>query len=296
MALPDRLPEPPEGFENHSAVGREAHPDDRPDWLVGAEEGAQSEIGRDGDVEGNTPARLGRVLPMPDLHRPAPPQVSSAAPQRIGVPLESRATPAPAAPPKPTAWTGVGNSVPRLTQAPQGEIRTSFTPKNQEDDVAPIPDDDTGVLAVSLSSGPTPTVAPPIANRKLLEEPWWVVIGERIAGDRRIVIGAGIALLVGIAAFVFWPRPNASISIHTIRKDPELWEGRSVRVSGRVGDDVFPLGSGYVFPLLQGRDTIVVFTRSRTPERKQRVTVIGEVSAGYLDGRARLAILETPTP
>ena len=123
-----------------------------------------------------------------------------------------------------------------------------------------------------------------------------MVLGERLAGDRRILIGIGAAVLVVIAAIVFWPRENASVSLRDIRRSPDQWEGRSVKVSGRVGDDVFPLGSGYVFHLLQGRDTIVVFTRSRVPERKQRLSVVGEVSAGYLDGRARLAILETPTP
>lgn len=286
MALPDRLPEPPEGFENHQAGGQHGTPasgDDRPDWLVGAEEGAQSEIHRDDGLAPAAPASEGRVIPMPELRRPAP--------QRIGLPLESRPAPAAPALPKPVAWTGVGNSVPRLTQTPEGEVKTAFTPQNQDDDVEPLPDDDSGVLAV-IASGPS---SPPV-SRIQLEEPWWVVLGERLTADRRILYGAGAALLVAIAAFLFWPRPNASVSIHSIRKDPEQWEGRSVRVSGRVGDDVFPLGSGYVFPLLQGRDTIVVFTRTRVPERKQRVTVIGEVSAGYLDGRARLAILETPTP
>jgi len=287
MALPDRLPEPPEGFENHQADGR-------PDWLVGAEEGAQSEIHRDDGLEGNAPALPGRVLPMPELRRPAP--TAPAAPkERIGLPLESRPAPvAPApAPKKAVAWSGVGNSVPRLTQEPEGEVRSAFTEqaKNDEHEIEPMPDEDTGLLSVGQK-----TTTPTITTHATLEEPWWVVLGERITGDRRILIGIGAGVLVLVALLVFWPRPNASVRVHDIRKNPDQWEGRSVKVSGRVGDDVFPLGSGYVFPLLQGRDTIVVFTRTRTPERKQRVTVIGEVSAGYLDGRARLAILENPTP
>jgi hypothetical protein len=281
MALPDRLPEPPEGFENHQADGR-------PDWLVGAEEGAQSEIHRDDGLEGNAPTLEGRVLPMPELRRPAPKE-------RIGLPLESRPAPVAASPPPPrtVAWSGVGNSVPRLTQTPEGEVRSAFVAPDPDDDheIEPIPDNDTGLLSVSLkTSGPT------ITTHSTLQEPWWVVFGERITGDRRILIGIGTGVLVVVAALAFWPRTNASVRLQDIRKNPDQWEGRSVKVSGRVGDDVFPLGSGYVFPLLQGRDTIVVFTRTRTPERRQRVTVIGEVSAGYLDGRARLAILENPTP
>jgi hypothetical protein len=279
------LPEPPEGFENHpggAAAGQPAG-DQRPDWLVGAEEGAQSEYRRDDSVEGNAPAE--RVIPMPELRRPAP--------ARIGLPLESRPAPAPPAPPRAVAWSGVGNSIPRLTQESEGEVRTAFTPRNQDDDVAPLPEDDTGMLSVASTSSSSPSSARSTA-RPVLEEPWWVVVGERLTGDRRILFGVGAALVVVIGAFVLWPRANTSASVKEIRRHPDQWEGRSVQVSGRVGDDVFPLGSGYVFHLLQGRDTIVVFTRSRIPERRQRVNVIGEVSAGYLDGRARLAILETP--
>jgi hypothetical protein len=210
------------------------------------------------------------------------------------MPLESRPAPAAAPPPPRTvAWSGVGNSIPRLTQTSEGEARSAFaTPASDDDhDIEPIPDDDTGLVSVTHK-----TSAQAITTHAVLEEPWWVVLGERITRDRRILIGIGAGVLVLIAALVFWPRSNASVSLHDIRKNPDQWEGRSVKVSGRVGDDVFPLGSGFVFPLLQGRDTIVVFTRTRTPERRQRVTVIGEVSAGYLDGRARLAILENPTP
>ena len=276
MALPDRLPEPPDGFETHQGDGR-------PDWLVGAEEGAQSEIHQQDDaLEGNAPSHEGRVIPMPELRRPAPP---------IGLPLESRPAPAPPPPPKAVAWAAAGNSVPRLTQTPEAEVRNPFVSREPEDEheIEPMPEEDSGLLTIASSA------TAPRAARPVLEEPWWIVLGERIAGDRRILIGIGAAALVVIAAIVFWPRENASVSLRDIRRDPEQWEGRSVKVSGRVGDDVFPLGSGYVFHLLQGRDTIVVFTRSRVPERKQRLSVVGEVSAGYLDGRARLAILETPT-
>lgn len=278
MALPDRLPEPPDGFETTQGEGR-------PDWLVGADEGVQSELRRKEDeLEGNAPtASEGRVIPMPALRRPAPP---------VGLPLESRPAPAPPPPPKAVAWTAAGNSVPRLMQTPEAAVRDPFarTAEEEQHEIEPMPEEDSGMLTVA-SSAMAPRVARPV-----LEEPWWVVLGERVAGDRRILIGIGAAALVVIAAVVFWPRENAAVSLRDIRKNPEQWEGRSVKVSGRVGDDVFPLGSGYVFHLLQGRDTIVVFTRSRVPERKQRLSVVGEVSAGYLDGRARLAILETPTP
>jgi hypothetical protein len=121
-----------------------------------------------------------------------------------------------------------------------------------------------------------------------------MVLGERLAGDRRLLAGIGIASALAIGAFALWPRSSASVRLREIHRHPERWEGRTVQVEGRIGD-VFPIGSGYVFQLHQDRDTIVVFTRTRVPERRQRVQLAGEVSAGYLDGRARLAILEQAT-
>ena len=276
MALPDRLPEPPDGFETHSGEGR-------PAWLVGPEEGVQSELRKQDDaLQGNAPVGEGRVLPMPGLRRPAP---------RAGLPLDSRPVSAPAPPPKAVAWTAAGNSVPRLRQTPEAEVRNPFVSREPEDEheIEPMPDQESGMLRVAGLP------VAPRAVRPALEEPWWSVLGERIAGDRRILIGISV-VVVGTAVLMFWPREGASVSLRDIRRSPDQWEGRSVKVNGRVGDDVFPLGSGFVFHLLQGRDTIVVFTRSRVPERKQKVSVVGEVSAGYLDGRARLAILETPNP
>jgi len=64
-----------------------------------------------------------------------------------------------------------------------------------------------------------------------------------------------------------------------------------VAVSGRVGE-TFPVGGGYAFYLHQGRDTIVVFTRSRVPTFRQRVQIVGSVSTGFLEGVPRAAIFE----
>ncbi|HEY6866881.1 MAG TPA: hypothetical protein VI792_06470, partial [Candidatus Eisenbacteria bacterium] len=64
---------------------------------------------------------------------------------------------------------------------------------------------------------------------------------------------------------------------------------------GTVGE-VYPVGGGYSFYLLQGRDTIVVFTRSRTPVRDERIAVTGVVSTGVLNGQLRQALLENTQP
>jgi hypothetical protein len=257
MALPDRLPEPPDDFEdNASSV--------RPHWLVGAEEGAQAE------VHGLERSEVKLIRPV----APTPP---------AGTPANAPAKPA--VPAKPVAWTAAGNSLPRLTAVPEPARR-------------PDPEDAAEFDPTLEGPGDLPRGVPQVASvapaTRALEEPWWLVLGERFGSDRRLQIGIAAALVV-VLAVVFWPRGTAGVSLKEIRRNPDRWEGQSVNVSGRVGD-VFPLGSGYVFNLHQGRDTIVVFTRTRQPERRARIQVTGEVSAGYLDGRARLAILEQPTP
>jgi len=262
VALPDQLPEPPDDFETHSAST------ERPSWLVGAEEGAASEI------EGLERGEM--KLTRPTL---------SAVPRPAGAP--PGAPPAtPAAPPRAVAWTAAGNSIPRLTQVPEPARRAPEPPVDDLDPVAdPLsdPEPPEGAFAVA-STRPTFT--------RTLEEPWWLVLGERIGSDRRIQVAIGAVVALGLA-FLLWPRGGNGVSLRELRRHPERWEGQSVSVNGRVGE-VFPLGSGFVFNLHQGRDTIVVFTRSRQPAERAHVQVTGEVSAGYLDGRARLAILEAP--
>ena len=68
-----------------------------------------------------------------------------------------------------------------------------------------------------------------------------------------------------------------------------------MKVSGRIGE-TFEVGGGHAFYLHQGRDTLVVFTRSRTPRRGQKVTLVGTVSTGYLNGQSGTALFEASQP
>jgi hypothetical protein len=61
-------------------------------------------------------------------------------------------------------------------------------------------------------------------------------------------------------------------SISAIRHHPERFDGQAVKIRGKVGE-VFIVGGGYAFYLHQGRDTMVVFTRSRVPVRSEHVTI-----------------------
>ncbi len=107
----------------------------------------------------------------------------------------------------------------------------------------------------------------------------------------RVWIGAAcVAALATVGAFA-WPKENPGLSISYIRHHASELDGRQVSVKGRVGE-VFPVGGSYVYYLHQGRDTLVVFSRSRVPSTKDRISVVGTISTGFLDGAPRAALFE----
>ena len=97
--------------------------------------------------------------------------------------------------------------------------------------------------------------------------------------------------VLGILAWTFWPRGESSVSVSNIRKHPDQYDGQTVRIHGKIGD-VYAIAGGYTFYLLSGRDTMVVFTRSRVPIRDDQVSIRGTISTGYLDGAPRQALFE----
>lgn len=102
-----------------------------------------------------------------------------------------------------------------------------------------------------------------------------------------------LAVIAVVALMMFRPKEEQTVSIVAIRHHPERFDGRPVKVKGRVGE-VYAVGGGYAFHLYQGRDDIVVFTRSRVPVRREEVTISGSISNGILDGKPRQALFETP--
>ena len=144
-----------------------------------------------------------------------------------------------------------------------------------------------------LDRGPRPGAVSRAPAALKLEEPFWIVWLDALRSSTQIQMMLVGALITGIAVWALWPKGDPGVSLHDLKKNPHRWDGQQVTVKGRVGE-VFHVGAGYAFNLHQGRDTIVVFTRGAKPESREKLSVAGSVSTGYLDGQARQAIFATP--
>lgn len=263
MSTQPESPEPPEGLETRQPKAPPPQDADRPDWLVGADDVLESAH--------ETPTR-------PTLPTPAPPGR-----QPLEVVPGGHAV-------RPKAWSAAASSVPKLTVVPKRD--RPVAPVDEDEAPGPGPVDDP---LTSLGASEDGDSAPAPAEPRLqpLHEPWYLVWGEALLTNRKLQIAVA-AILVLAAVLVFRPRlgqPGASLG--SILRDPEHYEGRSVAVRGEVLES-FEVGEGHAFQLRQGRDTVVVFSRSRHPRLHERIEVVGTVSTGYLDGEPRVAIFETP--
>jgi hypothetical protein len=215
---------------------------------------------------------------------PAPP--APGAPGAPGTPA-APAEPAPVA--GPVAWKAAASSVPRLREqpvaAPVSVAPEAFPGFAQDALAARVPGaaaergDDESHAATPLS------VEPPVWEQ-------WLDRLRTIPRPVALGVGAGIALLVALS-FVLAPRDPARVSLARLRQQPEAYDGRVVHVRGRAGE-TFSIGGSYVFNLRQGRDTIVVYSRTRRPRLHEDVRASGTVSVGYLDGAPRVALFEEP--
>ena len=274
----------------------------KPDWLVGAEEGVASEWTRTGGKPPDRPVQV--RLARPESVTPTDDQAEerAAARRRLqlmgpddniglsrpdGQPLPQAA----AARRRPTAWTAASSSVPTLRRAPPVLPEPKFN-RVQEDDpenLMSAPHEgiteqvDPEAPAPQRSSAPTVHLAP-------LKESPWVVAMDELMNNRGLQLGIGAVALL-LLTWTFWPRGESGASVSSIQHHPERYDGKTVRVQGKIGD-VYAIAGGYTFYLLSGRDTMVVFTRTRVPVTDEHVSIRGTISTGYLDGVPRQALFE----
>jgi hypothetical protein len=189
----------------------------------------------------------------------------------------------PSAPPP--AWGPVASSVPvpRLVLSAEPVPAEEEIPDQRADRPSGLPG-----AAEDLHAVP-PKPAPLVS----LQEPWWLIALDALRTNRTVQLGA-VAVIAGLVLVGswMWPHGTGTTPISRVRRYPAQYDGRNVAVRGRVGDDVFPVGGGWAFYLLQGRDTIVTFSRFRSPKPHEVVTVKGLVSIGFLDGAPRQAMFE----
>jgi hypothetical protein len=266
----------------------------RPDWLTGPSDdvsaAAEVEEKRDAEPGGKSPD--GPLLVRPSSPRPAAEPSPELGAQTSGDEAEREASPEQAGPDPPPlksptgAWTAAGSSVPvpRLALSTEAEKEDEDRPDEAEAPAGWLPggDEDRHVAVAPHALAP-------------LHEPWWLIALDALRTDLRVQLAAagGIGVLA-LLAYCLWPHGMDATPLSRIRRHPAAYDGRMVTVRGRVGDDVFAVGSGWAYFLVQGRDTIVTFARTRTPRPHEAVTVKGQVSTGFLDGIARQALFEAP--
>jgi len=283
-----------------------------PDWLTGPSDDPGAAAESDAAAE-DRPAPPAPVLKRPGLppgvHVEMDPGIEPAcapvlpSPSRPGSEVADRVKAEPAAEPtKPPEtprsrmpdpagrWAPVASSVPipklLLVETPEPEPA-----KPEAEVVVPRPTPALPGHEEDLRATAATAAAPPT-----LMEPWWVVALDALRTNRRAQATAvGVLALVVVLGMWMWPRGVGTTPLSQIRRHPTDFDGRSVIVRGRVGDDVFPMGAGWAFYLMQGRDTIAAFSAARRPEPRRVVTLKGQVSTGFLDGVPRQALFEVPS-
>ena len=292
------------------------------DWLVGAEEGLEAEMQRH-VAEGAFTARPtllrpGSAAPVEPAARFTPdeaPEPECAAAPGVPLPLPTLAPrPAPAPPkrfgavmPDPDSgsdfvqgpamtWEPGARSVPSLgfdppcapAPAPTRDFPMDDAEERARARAAAIEDAMADAVAASR---PHEVVSPEAFNADAVPMPWWISLAHVARTDRRLQ-ALVIVVLVALSAIALWPGGEQPTAVGRLRRHSERYDGVAVKVAGKVGQ-VFRVGGGYAFYLLDRGDTLVVFTRSRVPVERQSVRVNGTMSNGSLDGQPTLALFES---
>jgi hypothetical protein len=290
---PEEKPKPPDAAR--PAV-------QRADWLVGADDGIAAEIERHesgnaipreaprlrrpgADSQANLPRPSGLfgpgVLPL----RPDTPELRDAPEAKTTLPAWDRGASS-----VPTIKRSAAGARPGPSSAP--ELARDF-PMDDAEERARV----AAALAeqqrqeAEIEARPHEVVAPKEFELPVVAVPWWAELQRFVLSDQRAQLGI-VAVLLALAALTFWPRGGKTISVAHLKQHPERYADTSVRVGGRVSE-VFSVGGSWAYTLVQGRDTIVVFSRTREPKVRDDLVIVGTLSSGYLDGQSRVAIFES---
>lgn len=195
-----------------------------------------------------------------------------------------------------TVWKAAASSVPKLRQKPAAspDLGAGAGFQGFTQDALPSRGPATGGERVTRSLEHDDDDVPVNATPLGATPPFWEIWLEHLTSIPRPILigGAAVAVVCGVAAAFLLPsRGGTSVSLARLRQQPEAFDGQIVHVQGKAGE-AFSIGGSYVFSLCQGRDTIVVYSRTRRPAPHQDVQARGTVSIGYLDGVPRVALLE----
>lgn len=264
----------------------------RADWLVGADEGLGAEFDRAKGESHTAPLTPPRLVRPGATAPPVVPTVGAPKPLPSATPSDRAALP---------SWDAGASSVPMMPRAPKvgvpdlgaiPELGRDFPMDDAEERAATAARvAEEQAHAAELAARPHELVRPDEFAVPEAAAPWWTDALGALRTDRRIQ-GAVLAVVLAVAAFALWPREGNVTSLRSIKANPERFVDTEVRVSGRVSE-VFPVGGSWAYTLVQGRDTIAVFTRAREPQARERIEVVGTVSRGWLGGESRVAIFES---
>lgn len=293
--------------------------DGRADWLCGPDEGLYAEVERKARDSGGVPrptllrpqnipieSAMPPVpgVPAPTLQRPVAPDARPASPERkrFGA-VEADAAGSDFVSGSGMVWEPGANSVPAIRRAAPRAV-PRLVPARAPGAGREFPMDDAeersrvrsnamaaAAAAAEMEGRPHDVTTPDAFDVVVVPMPWWMQAPYVLRSDRRLQLLVG-GVVLALALIAFWPRGERPLTLREIDRDPQHFNGRTVQVSGKIGE-VFPVGGGFAFYLHQGGDTLVVFTRIRQPQRGQKLTLHGVMSTGFLDGQSHCALFES---
>jgi len=262
---------------------------ERPDWLMGAAEGAVLKPAKGSPEPGSVqPLRLRDKEAREE--RPQLRLVEESAVNGPEAPAENTS------PSPPEAWKAASSSVPKLrqkpaVQAPEPETDsfTGFTQDGIGASKAASKDPSAEPRSAEAAAPAEPPAPVPLGG----ETPLWLIWLDHLRFLRHpVALVIGALVITGlVVAHLLAPKVQEGESVARIRQQPEAYEGRSVTVGGVAGES-YAVGPNTAFNLYQGRDTIVVYSPLLRPRIHEKVRVTGTISVGYLDGVPRITLLD----